>query len=149
MSTSIKLDMDEKGFHLLRASPLCTARLRVVQLHLRASRVSGWWLLLPLCFHSLFGLLLLLFHFIGWHQGERRAPPGLRASALLSHLSPSRRRLAERRGLTRHSSVRMKTISATSKNLPRGKSSQGEVSISPNFSTLALRGYSDGWDGCP
>ncbi|RVW51686.1 hypothetical protein CK203_066690 [Vitis vinifera] len=39
--------------------------------------------------------------------------------------------------------------SATSKNLLRGKSFQGEVSISPNFSTLALRGCSDGWDGCP
>ncbi|RVW13801.1 hypothetical protein CK203_083623 [Vitis vinifera] len=78
-------------------------------------------------------------------QGERRALPGLRVSALLSHLNPSRQRLAERRGLTQHSLVRMRTISATSKNLPKGKSSQGEVSISPNFSTLALRGYSDGW----
>ncbi|KAL6321517.1 hypothetical protein AAG906_019697 [Vitis piasezkii] len=58
---------------------------------------------------------------------------------LLSHLSPSRRRLAERRGMTPHSSVRMRTINATSKNLLRGKSSQGEVSISPTFSTLALR----------
>ncbi|RVW30950.1 Retrovirus-related Pol polyprotein from transposon RE1 [Vitis vinifera] len=32
-------------------------------------------------------------------SGERRASPGLRASALLSHLSPSRRRLAEKRGM--------------------------------------------------
>ncbi|KAL6329208.1 hypothetical protein AAG906_014818 [Vitis piasezkii] len=120
-----------RWFHLLRASPLCTARVRAVQLHLQASRVSGLWLHLPLCFHSLRALL------------------GLRASALLSHLNPSRRRLAEMRGLTRHSSVRMRTISTTSKNLLRGKSSQGEVSISPNFNTFALRGCSDGWDGCP
>ena len=86
---------------------------------------------------------------IGWHQGERRALSGLRASALLSHLCLSRWRLVEMRGMTRPSSVRSKTISATSKNLPRGKSSQGEVSISPNFSTSGLRGYSDGWDGYP
>ena len=53
------------GFHLLRASPLCTARLKAAQLHLRASRVSGWWLLLLPCFPSLFGLLLpLLFHWM-------------------------------------------------------------------------------------
>ena len=93
------------------------------QLLLRAPRASGLWLLLLISFPSLFGFIFLLIYFIGWHQGERRALPGLRASTLLSHLSPSRRRLAERRGLTRHCSVRMKTISATSKNLPRGKSS--------------------------
>ena len=98
-----------------------------------------------------FHFILLLdssfsFPFIGWLQGERRAPPRLKASVLLSHLSLSRRRLAERRGMTQPSSVRSKTISATSKNLPRGKSSQREVSIFPNFSTSSLRGYSDGWD---
>ncbi|KAL6313630.1 hypothetical protein AAG906_008135 [Vitis piasezkii] len=115
MSSSTKLDMDEKGFQLLGVFLLCIACLRV------GSASSP-------C--------------------ERRAPQGLRASALLSHLSLSRRRLAERRGMTWPSSVRLKTISATSKNLPKGKSSQGEMSISPNFSTSGLRGYSDGWDGC-
>ncbi|RVX03990.1 hypothetical protein CK203_021714 [Vitis vinifera] len=72
-------------------------------------------------------------------KGERRGPPGLRASALLSHLSLSRQRLPERRGMTRPSSVLSKIISDTNKNSPRGKSSQGEVSISPNFSTLGLK----------
>ncbi|RVW85006.1 hypothetical protein CK203_037628 [Vitis vinifera] len=33
-------------------------------------------------------------------KGERQLPPGLRASALLSHLSLSRRRLAKRRVVT-------------------------------------------------
>ncbi|RVW63064.1 hypothetical protein CK203_063240 [Vitis vinifera] len=37
--------------------------------------------------------------FVGWLLGERRAPLGLRASALLSHLSLSKRRLAEKRAL--------------------------------------------------
>ncbi|RVX00316.1 hypothetical protein CK203_024533 [Vitis vinifera] len=146
MSSSIKLDMDEKGFSLWSVFSLCTRASRSVQLHLCASKASGWWLLLPLCFHSRFAFLLFLF--IGWHQAERRALPGLRASALLSHLSPSKRSSRKAR-FDMHSSVRMKTISATSKNLPRGKSSQGEVSISPNFSTSGLRGYSDGWDGYP
>ncbi|RVW25274.1 Retrovirus-related Pol polyprotein from transposon RE1 [Vitis vinifera] len=75
-------------------------------------------------------------------SGEKRAPPGLRASALLSHISLSRRRLPERRGMTRPFSVRLKIINATSKSSPRGKSSRGEVSISPNFSTsVGLRVY--------
>ncbi|RVW67597.1 Retrovirus-related Pol polyprotein from transposon RE1 [Vitis vinifera] len=80
-------------------------------------------------------------------SGEKRAPPGLRASALLSHISLSRRRLPERRGMTRPFSVRLKIINATSKSSPRGKSSRGEVSISPNFSTSGLRDHSVGWDG--
>ncbi|RVX21766.1 Retrovirus-related Pol polyprotein from transposon RE1 [Vitis vinifera] len=72
------------GFHLLRASPLYTAHLKAVQLHLRASRVLGWWLLFPLCFPSLFGLLLpLLFHRMAPRretgtsraQGKRPAEP--------------------------------------------------------------------------
>ena len=128
-------------FSALRASGL-------VQLHFREPRASGLWLLLLVSFHSLFLDSSFSFMFIWWHQGERQAPPGLRASALLSHLSSSRRRLVERWGMTRSSSVQLKTISATSKNLPRGKSSQGEVSISPDFSTSGLRGYSDGWDDC-
>ncbi|KAL6342200.1 hypothetical protein AAG906_006814 [Vitis piasezkii] len=81
-------------------------------------------------------------------KGERWAPLGLKASALLSHLSLSRRRLAKRRGMTRPSSIRLKTISATSKSSPKGKSYQEEMSISPNFSTSSLRDYSVGWDGC-
>ena len=91
---------------------------------------------------------LHFFPFFGWRLGERRAPLGLRASALLNHLSLSRRRLAERRGMTRPSSVPLKIINNTNKNLPRGKSFQGEVSISPNFSTSGLRDFSVGWDGC-
>ena len=93
------------------------------QLLLRAPRASGLWLLILVSFPSFFELLILLVCFIGWHQGERRALPRLKASALLSHLSPSKWRLSERRGLTRHFSIRMKTINATSKNLPRGMSS--------------------------
>ncbi|RVW63043.1 hypothetical protein CK203_063233 [Vitis vinifera] len=57
-------------------------------------------------------------------------------------LEPSQPEQTEARRKTKYdmnSSVRMKTISATSKKFPRGKSSQGEVSISPNFSTLTLR----------
>ena len=75
-----------------------------------------------------------------WLLGKSRLPLGHRTSAQLSHLSLVRQRLAERRGLKRHSSVWMRTINATSKNLLRGKSSQGEVSISPNFNTSSLRG---------
>ena len=94
-----------------------------IQPHLRAPRASGWCLLFLVWFHSPFRLLLLLIPFVGWLPGERRASPGLRASALLSHLSLSRRRLAKRRGMTRPSSVPSKTISDTRKNSPRGKSS--------------------------
>ncbi|KAL6341505.1 hypothetical protein AAG906_032625 [Vitis piasezkii] len=61
MSSSIKLDMDEKG------KPVNSTMYR--------------------------GMI-----------GKRRAPLGLRASALLSHLSLSRQRLARRRGMTRPSS---------------------------------------------
>ena len=53
----------------------------------------------------LFDFILLLnfsicLPFVGWLLGERWAPPRLRASALLSHLSLSRRKLVERRGMT-------------------------------------------------
>ena len=43
--------------------------------------------------------------------------------------------------MTRPSSVPSKIINDTNKNSPRGKSSQGEVSISPNFSTSGLRDF--------
>ncbi|RVW87793.1 hypothetical protein CK203_043943 [Vitis vinifera] len=124
MNSSIKLDMDEKG------KPVNSTMYRgmivlVVALSYLLS-FSFWPSPSP-------------FYSIGWHQGERQALLGLRASTLLSHLSPSRRR---------HSLVRLRTISATSKNLPKGKSSQGKVSISPNFNTSGLRGYSNEWDGC-
>ena len=103
----------------------------------------------PLAFgFSLISIHFLHFSFFGWLLGERRAPPRLRASALLSHLSLSRRRLAKRRGMTRSSSIPLKIISDTNKNLLRGKLSQGEVSISPNFSTSGLRDSLIGWDGC-
>ena len=100
----------------------------------------------PLCLRAIFwfcsfparlgliwvGLLSLPSHFsspsifpffdFGWLLKRRRVLPGLRASTLLSPLySLSKPRLAERRGTTPHSLVRMKTISATSKNLLRGK----------------------------
>ncbi|RVW58347.1 Copia protein [Vitis vinifera] len=63
-------------------------------------------------------------------QGKRPAEP--------SQLS--RRRLAKRRGMTRPSSIPLKIISDTNKNSLRGKLSQGEVSISPNFSTSVTYG---------
>ncbi|RVW72677.1 Copia protein [Vitis vinifera] len=79
-------------------------------------------------------------------KGEKRAPPRLRASALLSHLSPEQTEARRKARYDTTSSVRLKTINATSKSSPRGNSSQGEVSISPNFSTSGLRDYSVGWD---
>ena len=63
-------------------------------------RASGWWLLLLVWFHSPFLDFSFSFQFVGWLLGERRAPPRLRASALLSHLSLSRRGLVKRRGMT-------------------------------------------------
>ncbi|RVW84461.1 Retrovirus-related Pol polyprotein from transposon RE1 [Vitis vinifera] len=132
MSSSIKLDMDDKGksvhstmyrgmigslLYLTASRPdimysgfdlkpkvsifwgdfSLTARLKLgfslisVRLGLRVGVCS-----------LLFDFILLLdsffsFPFIGWLQGKRRAPPRLKASALLSHLSLSRWRLAERR----------------------------------------------------
>ena len=74
---------------------------------------------------SLISVHFLHFSFLGWLLGERQAPPGLRASTLLSHLSLSKQRLAERWGMTRPSSVLSKTISDTSKSSPKGKSSWG------------------------
>ena len=73
---------------------------RLVQLHLRVPRASGWWLFLLVWFHSPFLDFSFSFQFVGWLLGEKRAPPRLRASALLSHLSLSRRKLVERRGMT-------------------------------------------------
>ncbi|RVW76436.1 hypothetical protein CK203_056889 [Vitis vinifera] len=121
MSSSIKLDMDEKGFQFLGASSLCTAGLRV------GSTSSPFRWMAPKRETS-----------TSRAQGKRLAEPS----------QPEQTRLAKRRGMTQPSSVPSKTISATSKSSPRGKSSQGEVSISPSFITLGLRDSSVGWDGC-
>ncbi|RVW36694.1 hypothetical protein CK203_116660 [Vitis vinifera] len=72
MSSSIKLDNDEKGFWL----DFILSRLDSASFP---------------CVFSIFSVLWMA-------PRERRAPLGLRASALLSHLSLSGRRLAERRG---------------------------------------------------
>ncbi|RVW35156.1 hypothetical protein CK203_085919 [Vitis vinifera] len=128
MSSSIKLDMDEKGKSV--NSTMYRGMIAFggdFSLH---CALQGW------------------FSFISVRLGLRRwAPPRLRASVLLSHINLSKWRLVERRGMTRPSLVPSKTISDTSKSSPKGKSSQGEVSISPNFSTSGLRDSSDGWDG--
>ncbi|RVW28606.1 Retrovirus-related Pol polyprotein from transposon RE1 [Vitis vinifera] len=68
-----------------------------MHLRLGALRASGWCLLSLVWFHSLFGLLFLPIPFVGWRLGERQLPSRLRASALLSHLSPNKLRLAERK----------------------------------------------------
>ncbi|RVW28774.1 Retrovirus-related Pol polyprotein from transposon RE1 [Vitis vinifera] len=85
-------------------------RLQVVDLIL--GRLEGWFsfisvrlgLQVGVC-SFLFEFILLLnfsfsLQFIGWLLCERQAPLGLRASALLSYLNLSRRRLVERRVVT-------------------------------------------------
>ncbi|KAL6325938.1 hypothetical protein AAG906_038429 [Vitis piasezkii] len=79
---------------------------------IKCDNTSGWFSFISVCLglwvggcSFLFDFILFLdsffsFPFIRWLQGERRAPPGLKASALLSHLSQSRRRLAQRRVVT-------------------------------------------------
>ena len=57
----------------------------------------------------------------GWHLGESQLLPGLRASALLSHLRQISPRLAERRGTTPLFSALLKTTRDINKNLPSGK----------------------------
>ncbi|KAL6323600.1 hypothetical protein AAG906_039191 [Vitis piasezkii] len=120
MSSSIKLDMDEKG------KPVNSTMYRGMigsLLYLTASRPD---IMYSVCFvfslhcapQGLFSfisvrlglrlggcsflfvfILILVFsfslQFVGWLLGERRTPPRLKASALLSHLSLSRRRLVE------------------------------------------------------
>ena len=79
--------------------------------------------------------------------GEIRLPLGHRASALLSHLSPVRRRLAERQGLTPVFSLPWRNTKGTSRSFPTGRLFQGEILISPNYSISTLRDYSHVWGG--
>ncbi|RVW93887.1 Retrovirus-related Pol polyprotein from transposon RE1 [Vitis vinifera] len=170
MSSSIKLDKDEKGksvnstmYRGMIGSLLYLTASRPDIIYLKGTMDIGLWYLKGDNF-ELIGFSDANFagckverkstsdtcHFLGhslvsWHSkkqnsvalstteaeyiaaGERRTPLGLRASALLSHLSLSRWRLAERRGMTPPSLVPSKIISNTNKNSTKGKSSQGEA----------------------
>ncbi|RVW76309.1 Retrovirus-related Pol polyprotein from transposon RE1 [Vitis vinifera] len=128
------------GFCLKPRVSLLEERLlsapRVSGLFSSISRRLGFrlWLLFS-CFHSLLDSFFSSFASL---MAPRRETGTSRAQGKRP-VEPSQPEQTEARRKARfdtHSSVRMKIISATSKNLPRGKSSQGEVSISPNFSTL-------------
>ena len=82
----------------------------------------------PICFASVCYHFDLLIYFsttvvpfsltLSCRLGEIRLPLGHRASALLSHLSPVRRRLAERQGLTPVFSLPWRNIKGTSRSFP-------------------------------
>ncbi|RVW36986.1 hypothetical protein CK203_099636 [Vitis vinifera] len=142
MSSSIKLDMDEKGKsvnstmyrgmigHSLvswHSKKQNSVALSTAEAEYIAAVYVGWEFKNPPTLHfspvllhtlkTLHSLLLEGFsfwgdfslpaclRFVGWLLGDRWAPPRLRASALLSHLSLSKWRLAERRGMKRPSSA--------------------------------------------
>ncbi|RVW50023.1 Retrovirus-related Pol polyprotein from transposon RE1 [Vitis vinifera] len=161
MSSSIKLDMDEKG------KPVNSTMYRGMigsLLYLTASRpdimysgFSFWERLLSAhpprvysasslsprawvggCSFLFDFILVLAFSSPSVHwmaPSKRRALPGLRASALLSHLSLSRRS-SERRGMTRPSSVRLKTIRLQAKVRPEESRPREKCQFLP---TSALR----------
>ena len=107
-----------------------------------------------LCFHfgvlAYFSTTLVPFYLtLLWLLGERRLPLGHKASTLLSHLSPARRRFVERRGLTPAFSLPWRNIGGTSRSSPNGRWLYGEILIYPNYNISALRDSSHEWGGCP
>ncbi|RVW19846.1 hypothetical protein CK203_116339 [Vitis vinifera] len=172
MSSSIKLDKDEKGqgritrqenakkIGLLTIDQASTVRTgRPVLLlsdrapqawirpHLRVFRASSWtssscvWFQPHLHTFSPF--------FILWMAPRRET--GTSKAQGKRPAEPSQPEQMEARQKARYdtpSSIPLKIISDTNKNSLRGKLSQGEVSISPNFSTSGLRDSLIGWDGC-
>ena len=138
---------ETQGFSFWECLLSAPRALGSIQLHLRAPKASGWWLLIPICFHSRFVIFLLPS--VRWMAPRQKTDTSrAQGKCPVEPSHPEQTEAAERRGMTRPSSVRLKTISATSKSSPRGKSSQWEVSISPNFSTSGLRDYLVRWDGC-